>query len=191
MYRYILIESKKDIKSEEDLMISFFSEILSISTFERQSHMLVMCFEHAIDMSLSDIILNMIADTYSDLRMYASHVFDNTQQRDNHIRFIKKQLAQIEFNKHAYLDDKIILKEALDRLDDKIKAFMLRKYHQDAMMHDTLKAYLEANQNMSVAAKQLYVHRNTLIQRIDKFNQVTGFDPRRFTDAFLIYHLLD
>lgn len=191
MYRYVLIESKKDIKSEEDLMISLFSELLSISTFERQSHMLVMCFEHAIDVSLSDVILNIIADTYSDLRMYASHVFDNTQQRDAHIRFIKGQLEQIDFNKHAYLDDKVILKEALDRLDNDIKAFILRKYHHDALMHQTLKTYLEANQNMSVAAKKLYVHRNTLIQRIDKFNQITGFDPRRFTDAFLIYHLLD
>ena len=58
------------------------------------------------------------------------------------------------------------------------------------MMIDTIKTYLEADQNMSFASKILYVHRNTLIQRIDKFQQVTGFDVKVFIDAYLIYHLI-
>jgi len=30
------------------------------------------------------------------------------------------------------------------------------------------------------------MHRNTLIQRLDKFYEETGFNPRRFKDAMLI-----
>jgi carbohydrate diacid regulator len=43
---------------------------------------------------------------------------------------------------------------------------------------------------MSKASKHLYVHRNTLIQRLDKLHQVTGFDVRVFQDAYLIYQLI-
>jgi DNA-binding PucR family transcriptional regulator len=57
-------------------------------------------------------------------------------------------------------------------------------------MQESIKIYLESNQNMSLAAKKLYVHRNTLIQRLDKFHQTTGFDVRVFSDAYLIYHLM-
>ena len=43
---------------------------------------------------------------------------------------------------------------------------------------------------MSQASKNLYIHRNTLTQRLDKFLQITGFDARKFMDGLLIYHLL-
>ena len=36
-------------------------------------------------------------------------------------------------------------------------------------MIDTIKVYLDSNLNMVNAAKTLYIHRNTLIQRLDKF----------------------
>ena len=43
---------------------------------------------------------------------------------------------------------------------------------------------------MSRAAKNLYLHRNTLIQRLEKFYVKTGFDCRRFVEAYIIYTLL-
>jgi len=107
-----------------------------------------------------------------------------------HQSFIKSKLLAIPFNKYTYLDDKTILKANLDALNDEIKHFILKKYAHDLIMHETIKVYLESNQNMVTAAKKLYVHRNTLIQRIDKFHQVTGFDLKNFYDAFLIYHFI-
>jgi len=40
--------------------------------------------------------------------------------------------------------------------------------------------------NVSETAKKLYIHRNTLLYRLDKFKQETGLDVRTFNDAVLV-----
>ena len=39
--------------------------------------------------------------------------------------------------------------------------------------------------NISEASRQLYVHRNTLVYRLDKIQKLTGLDLRRFDDAIM------
>ncbi|MBQ8164590.1 MAG: helix-turn-helix domain-containing protein [Clostridia bacterium] len=50
----------------------------------------------------------------------------------------------------------------------------------------TIKLFLENNQNISETSRALYVHRNTLIYRIDKFNKMTDRDCTKFEDGMLI-----
>ena len=58
-------------------------------------------------------------------------------------------------------------------------------------MKKTIITFLENNQNISLAAKELFLHRNTLTQRLDKFNRITSFDLKQFKDAYLIYTLIN
>jgi hypothetical protein len=71
-----------------------------------------------------------------------------------------------------------------------MKKFILGKFHDQHYMLETIKTYLERNQNMMTASKELFIHRNTLMMRLEKFKDVTGFDVKTFYDGFLIYHLL-
>ena len=50
----------------------------------------------------------------------------------------------------------------------------------------TIKMYLKLNQNVTETAKALFVHRNTLNYRIEKFNKLTGLDCTRFEDGLRI-----
>jgi len=190
MYRYVLIESKYATQINQPLILSLFAEHIAITSTDETDRSLVLFYEHEVHVAFSDIILNIMSDTFVDLRIYVSHTFSSVEARSSHLTFVRKVLAKIDFNRYVYLDDRVLVKANLHRIDREMKAFMLRKYASDQTMKETIKSYLEANQNMSVTAKRLFLHRNTLIQRIDKFHQVTGFDPRRFTDAFLIYHLI-
>ncbi|MFP4177774.1 MAG: PucR family transcriptional regulator [Acholeplasmataceae bacterium] len=190
MYRYVLIESKYATQINQPLILSLFAEDIAIDGTEETERSLVLFYQHETDASFLDIVLNIMSDTFVDLRIYVSHTFPSVEARDAQLDFVKRLLARIDFNRYVYLDDRVLVKENLHRIDREIRSFMLRKYADDQAMKETIKSYLEANQNMSVTAKRLFLHRNTLNQRIDKFQQVTGFDPRRFTDAFLIYHLI-
>jgi len=51
--------------------------------------------------------------------------------------------------------------------------------------HDikTANVFLENNLNISEAARKLFIHRNTLIYRLEKINKITGYDLRVFKDA--------
>jgi carbohydrate diacid regulator len=39
--------------------------------------------------------------------------------------------------------------------------------------------------NVSEASRQLFVHRNTLVYRLDKIYKLTGLDLRKFDDAIV------
>lgn len=49
----------------------------------------------------------------------------------------------------------------------------------------TVKKFLENNLNISEASRKLFVHRNTLVYRIEKLQKVTGLDMRIFEDAMV------
>lgn len=51
----------------------------------------------------------------------------------------------------------------------------------------TLEEVLSCNLSLSKAAKNLFIHRNTLMYRIDKINKETGFDIRNFREAMILY----
>jgi carbohydrate diacid regulator len=47
----------------------------------------------------------------------------------------------------------------------------------------TLSKFFENNLNVSETARQLYIHRNTLVYRLDKLQKMTGLDLRNFEDS--------
>ncbi len=47
----------------------------------------------------------------------------------------------------------------------------------------TIRKFFENDLNVSVTARQLYVHRNTMVYRLDKIQKATGLDVRSFEDA--------
>ena len=44
-------------------------------------------------------------------------------------------------------------------------------------------AFIKHSLNISEASRSMYVHRNTLIYRLDKIERVTGLNIRNFNDA--------
>ena len=53
----------------------------------------------------------------------------------------------------------------------------------DNEMLSTIKALFYNQLNLADTAKDLYIHRNTLLYRLDKIEKLTGLDLRKFDDA--------
>ncbi len=51
---------------------------------------------------------------------------------------------------------------------------------------NTINMFLDNNLNVSETARQLYVHRNTLLYRLEKLQKATGLDIRIFDDALTL-----
>ncbi|MCI8342065.1 MAG: PucR family transcriptional regulator [Firmicutes bacterium] len=49
----------------------------------------------------------------------------------------------------------------------------------------TVGKFFENNLNVSETSRQLYIHRNTLVYRLDKLQKMTGLDLRNFDDAII------
>lgn len=71
---------------------------------------------------------------------------------------------------------------------------ILHQEYQEIFQHDSeliniIKTYLENNSNTSLTAKKLYMHRNSLQYKIDKFIEQTSIDIKSFHGAISIYFI--
>lgn len=64
---------------------------------------------------------------------------------------------------------------------------LLAHISNDKELIDSVKVFFQCNLNVSLAAKQLYLHRNTLQYRIDKFIEKTGINIKTFEGAVTVY----
>ena len=55
----------------------------------------------------------------------------------------------------------------------------------DPVTRETIDKFFENSLNGSETSRQLFVHRNTLVYRLDKVQKITGLDLRNFEDAVL------
>jgi len=58
----------------------------------------------------------------------------------------------------------------------------------ESLDHETLftiQRFFENNLNVSETSRKLFVHRNTLVYRLEKIKKITGLDLREFEDAIV------
>lgn len=80
--------------------------------------------------------------------------------------------------KLIYTSDKKVLEDFLTESVSR-KTFELL----DDEIIKTVQSFFKNNLNISETARQMYLHRNTLVYRIEKVMKITGLDLRNFDDA--------
>jgi sugar diacid utilization regulator len=107
--------------------------------------------------------------------------FDQTQLLTQ-LRNIEQNLI-VEFGQVLY-------QRVLYDLPDESKVLLLKNYLALYPIHnltddliETIYGFFSHNLNITDTASALYLHRNTLVYRLNKINQVTNLDVRLFEDA--------
>ena len=78
----------------------------------------------------------------------------------------------------------------IDSVSEKNKVNIYNNFNNgfsklDSEMIRTIDVFLKCGLNLSDAARELYIHRNTLIYRLDKIQKYTTYDIREFYSAVL------
>lgn len=85
-----------------------------------------------------------------------------------------------------YLLVKMLEDVPKSRLEDYVMQFRignLDEVFDDTEIAETAEAFLESSLNVSEASRTLFMHRNTLMYRLDKIERITGLNIRKFSDA--------
>ena len=87
-------------------------------------------------------------------------------------------------------EKKMILEGIIDSVSEEEKKRIYQLFNEgfsklDNEMIRTIEVFFRCGLNLSDAAKELYIHRNTLIYRLDKIEKYTGYDIRNFNNAVL------
>ncbi|MEH7524614.1 helix-turn-helix domain-containing protein, partial [Bacillus sp. JJ1503] len=68
-----------------------------------------------------------------------------------------------------------------------LRSQLLLKIADEPELLTTVKRFLENNSNATLTAKQLYIHRNTLQYRLDKFAEKTGVNLKDFHSTITVF----
>ena len=97
-------------------------------------------------------------------------------------------LELLESMNSGYYDLKSIL---LDSKKINNKSRILKYILFDTgITQEFIHEFAECNLNASKAASKLYMHRNTVIYKLDRLIELTGFDLRSFIDMYILYSLI-
>ena len=129
-----------------------------------------------IRLGIGNIATNIrdIAKSYKEARiaLEVGKVFD---EEKNIINYDNLGIARLIYQLPTTLCDlflsEVFKKESIDSLD------------QETLY--TIQKFFENNLNVSETSRQLYVHRNTLVYRLDKVRKITGLDLRIFDHAIV------
>ncbi|MBZ5199909.1 helix-turn-helix domain-containing protein [Planomicrobium chinense] len=92
---------------------------------------------------------------------------------------------------HIYTMENLFPLHLIEQMPSDMKEILVKEvltplsYDQEIL--ETVRTFFENGFNASVASKKLYIHRNTLQYRLNKFQEITGISLKDFNGALVAY----
>ncbi|XJZ28087.1 PucR family transcriptional regulator [Bacillota bacterium Lsc_1132] len=200
-FRLIQFQIKDEIAEEaeiEQALKGFFSDDVVIVW--ENNHCGVIVEQQKLKTSfLSEKELVFMAETlesdfYTRLYFYigkplllTSMLPDYFQAEKEYFYFGQANLSQIRVFTFEKIFPSFLAAHLPEAIQEKLNQTISEAFLEDPEMLRTIKVFLENNLNASLTAKKLYIHRNTLQYRIDKFTDKTGVQLKDFYGAFAVF----
>lgn len=176
-------------------MYEFFSNPIPILWENEQEGILIEQQGVQLEDSLTydQIVDTLMSDLYVKTKFFIGPYLEAFKDLSNqYLSFI--QLAKISA---SYSDNPVItyvdaipfrlVNQIPFEQRNQISNLVLKEFKNDEEMLQTIWTFIQCNLNISLTAKKLYMHRNSLQYRIDKFFEKTGIDVRQFNQALTVY----
>ena len=196
-----------DNKLDEDSgVLSVLSELFDTSTTEilrmDDNEVLVLHFRHKEhDISELEETAGYLVDTMNTEALASGSVSYDSMALDfselpltyRHLKAAMKigrtfRTSERIFGYHSLGLGKLISsisdESAREFLEEELPGIDFRQFDSETM--NTIEVFFASGLNIAEAARALYLHRNTLVYRLDKFKKTTGCDLQNFDDAVKI-----
>lgn len=180
----------------ESAIKGFFSDEVQIIWEDTHNGIVI---EERKHISLTESELTSIADTLESdfyvkisfyigkLYPFSSHLRNHFHQEKEYFEFAKKNLTGTNIITFEKIFPAFVVFNLPDHIKNMINNELSAVFLEDPELYTTIKVFLENNLNASLTAKKLYIHRNTLQYRIDKFIDKTGVQLKDFYGAFTVF----
>ena len=156
------------------------NNIVLIGTFED-------IYEHtqSIEESIEQCYTTKFYISYCEVEDYNS-IKNKYEASQYKIELAKKY----NLTENIFDEKKLLFEIVIDSVSENNKEMIYEKFNEgfsklDSEMIKTIDVFLKSGLNLSDAARELYIHRNTLIYRLDKIQKYTSYDIREFNNAVL------
>jgi hypothetical protein len=185
-----------DTTEIEPAIKGFFSDEVQIIWEDDHNGIVI---EDRRQLSLTESELSSMADTlesdfyvkisfyFGKVYPFSSHLRTHFLQEKEYFDFAKEKLERTNILTFEKIFPAFVAFNMPEYIKEKIKMELSSVFSEDPELYTTIKVFLENNLNASLTAKKLYIHRNTLQYRIDKFIDKTGVQLKDFYGAFTVF----
>src|SRR5699024_2563341 len=138
-------------------------------------------YSQIIDLLMSDLYINIkfyVGQTREDLTNIQKRYESVLTNGRLGVKLVKKAVF-------SYVDilPHLMIRSVDHKIKEELIETVLKDFKDDKETLKMIETFLYCNLNISLTAKQLYLHRNSLQYRIDKFIEQTNIDLREFHNA--------
>ncbi|MCK9234006.1 MAG: helix-turn-helix domain-containing protein [Acholeplasmataceae bacterium] len=187
-YYYVAIAGITKLNEmEKNILLTLIKEIMVFPLLEIDDDLLIAQDSKEKSFSWQEFINSTNSEFLSNLKLYESNYFNDLKALKTNLKTIFKK----DVFKETYNNDITLLYGHIrSYLNEDLKKEVFKSLYNDKEFLKSIKIYLLNNQNTSLSAKQANLHRNTLINRINKFEKITGYNLKNYQEAVFIYLLL-
>jgi carbohydrate diacid regulator len=180
-----LLQTVKNIFGREEALVSFFSPhkvtVISMGLKSDQVHKKLLHLRKQLDHKDGKFVIA----TSSPIHQWES-IRVAYQEAQLTLRFGDSQAEPVIY--FSSVETKALVHEIPKRHQDRLVSKFSASWNKKTKQ--TLESYFENNLNISKTVRKLGIHRNTMIYRLEKIKQDTGYDPQNFRDAMLLQFVL-
>lgn len=185
-----------DYKDSIDEVLEVMANTLNVKvSFINDNRIIVLADEGDIAEACSAFVKNVL----SELLIECGIIIGGRAEAARDLHLLYENCMEALCLKRVYsLGDRVLSYDAMygyriaNDLDPKLKEFIHSRVFTkefvaayNAEMGTTIEEFFRNNLNLTDTAAKLYVHRNTLLYRLEKINKYTGFDLKKFEDSWL------
>lgn len=167
--------------NKEEIIITIFNDVIILLGKLDDIDEHALSIKETIESNISG--KNLIS--YCNVKNYTS-LYDCFIKCNKKIDIVKRFHLDIEIIK----ENEVIFEEIIESINKEKKEELINEFSKgfkrlDLDMIKTIDVFFNCGLNLSEAAKELYIHRNTLIYRLEKIQKYTGFDIKSFNEAVI------
>ena len=186
---YILNINKQTLDYDEIIDI-FLDVIINPFVYEENNYTFVL--SNIINNDVSQVVSAIVEDFGYNLKVFRSNKIYTQNMDDFNILKDSYLKNQVYINDNYVNIQKLlyaILEKNMDDLQT-IKPVILRKINNDSKLYEIVNGMFVNDLNVCKTANYVYMHRNTINNKLITIKEETGLDIQKFQDAVMLYVLL-
>ncbi|QSB12009.1 helix-turn-helix domain-containing protein [Lysinibacillus fusiformis] len=196
MHRLLFLQFDKDFTAPT-LLRSVFEALLGkdiiLLSLHPQLFVIIECIDSNELLNLAHYLDPIMADLEVHFRIFVSDVIHDITTTKERFNWYVHLLPSIwtYTPKHVLTQQELLVPYVTQHLAYQEKEIFISSILKSAtsqpdLLH-TIKKLIEYEGNITLASKKMYMHRNTLQNRLEKFQQITQKDIRQFPHRLEVY----
>lgn len=187
--KFLDVKEQETINQLDELLREMY---LTNTHFVKLSNIYIIIVSNNKDIEIENTLKSIESDFLIPIIAYESDLYAVNEYLPHCFMFDLYSFKQFNNTQKLIIDKIDLLRNCIfTTIDDEIrkdfKVYVLKNYLNDQEMMNIITTYFDTNFNLSLAAKKCYMHRNTLINKIDRFISDTKFNLRDYKEAMLVY----